>query len=513
MTIDTMSDFTHRGSSPTLLQSAAMPDQPNMMVPGKATLTGGAPPRTTHDLASHTQPKSVFRAPEDEQRIDWGKLVKVSAPPKSLQTEPLIPPIMCPMPPNCVVEGQPFPDDRGDDPPVLLTVPKQQWRQRCWDTYSGAASSVQTMFSGIEHDLRRFQHPEQDNDLRAIGFELPSGYHGDLTGLAGVQRVPNRAGMQVNSLFEGNNIKLGPADHADLNRIGGPDGSDYGFLGTIVADAALRAALHNVRAKAQNLAAQNDSLKAAQARLTAQLAARDITKTESEIQHLRDQTEILAPVIDFIDVGPAKIFDLAKQYSHPGSMCAAMLRMFPNHEIEGAELRLANLRTTMKHAEMNSYEFDLDAAKSRSIAALQELAGAREELSVAAGRRRQAFDETGQKIANVSGNQKLGAVWSAIPIVEEVVASLRHLTEVTRGARPACNDDGALGFGIALAHHYPCAYQLPVAIGYLEFINTYFGILCSDWAERLRSLRGAQKQLMGQRPGYDVDDSAKGGDA
>jgi hypothetical protein len=498
-----MSDFDPKRFPLTLTsQGTSEVTEREPPTPGKSTLTGGSMPRTTRDLPSHPQPKSVFRTPEDEDPVDWTWFVKVTAPPSPFMVLPLQPPFACPMPRNSVREGEPMHRQQGE-PPVLIPDTKFQWRQKCWETYAGAAAGVENMLGAVAPDLQRFQHPDQDPDLMSLGFVLPPSYQGgNLDALAGSQHVPNRGGPSLDSLFTGNAVNV---NRDAVTKVSSSGVADAGFLGMIGADAALRSALHNLSSQASKVMASNHALKAAQARIAAAAAAQDVAAAEAEIEQLKRESEHVTGAIEFIDTGPAKVAELVKQgletVTHVGAVCSLVLRTFPRAGLESAERRLAGSRFAMQHAQTEALESELAAAKEQSLAALHALHAAHESLAVAMTARRQAYDEAArQVIAASDGDQKLGAVIGAIPIAEAVVANLRHLTEITRDARPPCTYEGAIGLGIAISHGYSCALLLPQAIGWLEFIHIHFGFLCGDWSARLQSLQAIRGELAGHRP-------------
>ena len=122
--------------------------------------------------------------------------------------------------------------------------------------------------------------------------------------------------------------------------------------------------------------------------------------------------------------------------------------------------------------------------------------------------RRKAYNTAGKSAGDVAvgsrnSQQKIAAMIAAIPIVENAVAALQNIGNKTKNARPRYSPEAGLGYGIALYHKEKAAFNLPVAVGVLEWCNAFFGETYQDWSERLKSLRDLKEQIAGTRPGPD----------
>lgn len=484
-------------------------------VAGQRPLINAPLPRTTQELGCHSAAPSALRKPDDEFPIDWTTLVRPAAPSDPFESLPLVPPILAPASPhaiyedgagNCHAAGDP-----GERDPfaVLITRPKSQERQHCWDEYVAAAMHVNTIQLQTAPDLRRFQRAANDDQLRALGFVLPSHFHGDLDQLALAQQVPQRGGFRVSSLFEGNQVALSEEDQQAMSTIRATGGADDGFLDAIHADYQLQGSLQRVQAASQEIVAANESVRGAQAKIRRTKASEMIVDGHDRLDKLQRQSDMLASVLEFVDGGPARVAKVISEgidkLSHVGSLSALVVRLLSGHALDAAQRRITEAKEDERRAHETELDATLAAAQAKALAAVILLGAAKSDLAAAMASRRMAYDKAGRAATRASGGStKVAAIMSTIPIAEELVGIIEIVHKATAGARPTCTARGAFGYGLAVAHHPELADALPRVIGWLEYVHDRFGGMAGDWRERLNELRAAREQMAGSRPEGDA---------
>lgn len=324
----------------------------------------------------------------------------------------------------------------------------------------------------------------------------PKGFQGDLTTLANRQEVPHRGGAQVGGLFRGDNtLNTTKSDERAIDNAS-KGAADGGFLGVIKADSQLTAALKAVKQATTTVMEARSDLLAAYDAIEVAQAEKDAEDAAKEIAALKGDAEKIRSALEFIDNGPAKIAKLLEEgvekLSHVGSVCALVFSTLPVAGLTAAEAKLAQAQTRMKAATAAGLQHRLEAAKSKALAALQVLSEKKANLHTAMTARREAYDEAGRQAGAAShggpaSSAKVAAFISAIPVAEIVVANLRNIVDKTR-------------YGLALQHQTEQAWNLPVAIGTLEYCQTYFGAALADWTERLQALIANKDRIAGERP-------------
>jgi hypothetical protein len=487
-----------------------------------------APNHPTHPESEHQDPYARrHRHPDDEQRLNWNDSVRLRPPSDPYVVLSLDPGLTCPFPPHAVVEQEPthhskdestsfdpFKQQHSDD-----TIVQKWWlgqRQVAWDAYRAAAAQVQAKQEEVAPDINLFFHAEKNEELRALDFIMPKGYKGTLLDLSEMQQVPTRGGPKVGSLFRGDgSLNTTKADEKAIDSSAaamdhGKGGIQDSFRATATADSELQGQISMVKAAIETVKKDSFTLKAANEAIEFAKAEDEAGEAKEEIERLKQETETVASIIEFIVAAPEKLASLAEEGVNKleavGTVATLMLKIFPSDEMQRATAKLAKAQATMKTAKAAELQAKLEAAKAGMAASIDALAGQKKLLAAKLMARRQAYSAAGVAAGGAAtgssqSQQKIAGIVAAIPIVESVIASLRNITAKTSKVRPPYSPEAGLGYGIAISHQNSAAFDLPNAIGVLEYSNTWFGTVQGEWQERLKSLNATKERIGGTRPG------------
>lgn len=480
-------------------------------------------------LRSHEQRKSPWRTPDDEQERNW-------APPHGT---PIQDPFQeyeldsgpdCPAPPNSVWEKppshhqqqtpNPFRDPNAD-PPVVMNHWRSIERQKKWDAYRNAALHVQGVLTGVAPDVNRFFHAEKDSDLRALGMILPNkGWKGDLPSLAGKQKVPTKAGIEVSSVMGGPT----KADEAGITKAAkSMESKNSGVEGTlskcIQADEALLAAFRGVSAKAKFVSAQVSAVNSAAEEVKAFEASDAVDAAKAEIAKLKEEAEDAKKIIEFFTDLPKKLGEL-EELATKGMDPLAMIGKFANVAIdlvsekrmEEAKKRLAAATQLMHDSKANALREKLQSEKVNWQGKIDDFSGATHTMREKLAARRAAYNEAGIAAGTAAGsngksNDRIAAMIAAIPIAEMVVGRLHAINSKlnAKDVWPAYSREGGIGYGIALYHKNSAAWNLPIALGLIQSAQIGFAMYLDSWEDGLSHLQQVKERIGGARPGGNSD--------
>ena len=399
-------------------------------------------------------------------------------------------------------------DDRFDEP----AWPQFQ-RQQFWSAFETASMQTQSAHDMMASDVGLFRHAERDEQLQALGFVMNKGFKGDMVTLAEQQQVPQRGGVAVGSLFDGNqDLKLSKHDQRAIdqttrNAQKGKGKVDDAMLDTIAADNAVKEALSTIRGATDGVMRGASLLRAAHHEIEFEKYANAADDARAEIQELQDEIKKKKDVVAAITgLASGIVFaaggDLGDAINQVGVVAGIVLDYTSDDKMKVLEAKLRGAKQGMKTERAAALSERLAAANRAVSQALHAVAAAKSNLLQALTQRRKAYNAAGRaagaQVDAPDSQRKIAGILSAIPIVEIVVGSARAIAH--KATAPAYTKDAGHGLAMAAYHGWPVATSFMRACGELNYCKTYFGTVAADWQDRLDALLEIKERIGGSRP-------------
>ncbi len=407
--------------------------------------------------------------------------------------------------------------------PMWITLPSDpeyQRRNGLWQSFAGAVGEAARRHATMTASLTAYRQAQNDPELGALRYPKAPGPV-DVSTYTEQQKVPHPAGRTVGSLFQRSEGKETlPLDQNDRKAIGGARTAAQTNRGNVKkegdqtadADQAVeqarafaQAARRSASGAAHKLEAAMIRVRRALERRTGQQTARERADIESRLQSAQNIVEVLTDLASLVAFAAQGKEGLGDAIDKAGSLFNKALEADVAEKLDRLDglIRQSQIReqNLLEGEVYEEYEEAIDAASATRSHMTGTVAGLLRSL----GQQRDAHDEFAEAaVASVpdapaATREKLGAMLSAMPLVDAAIYKARQLAD---DSEPVSADASAMqGFGIARSHGHHVVASFTRATNELAGVHQMARADELKWQQRKQELGGVRSEIIDEKAG------------
>ncbi|GEM_PF-6600848 len=389
--------------------------------------------------------------------------------------------------------------------------PEFERRNVYWKAFAHKAADLRQRHDRMRPALDAYRVATDDEQLNALDIgDNKEKAHSDVPSRGDRKRLPNRGGTAVRDLYDGNKLRLDPADRKAIDSLAhrvaeGTGGVEEAGNTTRSADDRLVQARQRLEGARREVSASANTLEGERRLAEASALERRAMAAQKDIDDINERLALARAIVSAMKNAASAAFHISKgEYGDAldkiGDVADSAIEITGTIVVGNAQEKLEDIRISQSVLVDQARRLSFNAAVDNAAKAQHLLHEAQFGLRVATREQQGKYNAfAATAVAQLPGHDEgtkrhLAAILSAIPTVAVVQGRASDLAAMS--AKLPIDQVAMRGLGIAVAHQYPAAEPFRAAADELRTVESIARADERKWRTRLDQLFVVKNRVM-----------------